>query len=196
MRKKPPWIFLSVFGGLKLTIEHKIPFGQFEKWKQCLPVFLFPVIYTWQVPCEYLPGITSRFVCVLEQALVEAVTTQRHLACPKRFSNTFHMWKERALPTCPAPTWSIVHTMVHTMVASTSRRRKKSASYVCPIQLQENLSGIESKIYVGPKCKCGVSTQLKPWKYKTTRHQNIIQQVLNILGTMWCLNSNRGSTRQ
>jgi len=113
---------------------------------------------------------------VLEQALVEAVTTQRHLACPKRFSNTFHMWKERALPTCPAPTWSIVHTMVHTMVASTSRRRKKSASYVCPIQLQENLSGIESKIYVGPKCKCGVSTQ----------NVNVVSQ----------LNSNRGNTRQ
>jgi hypothetical protein len=111
--------------------------------------------------------------------------------------------------------------MVHTVVASTSRRRKKSTSYVCPIQLQENLSGIESEIYVGPKCKCGVSTQLdstqtvevqdnktskhhptgfehpwdnvvsqlKPWKYKTTRHRNIIQRVLNILGTMWCLNS-------
>jgi hypothetical protein len=41
---------------------------------------------------------------MLEQALVEAITTQRNTILPalKGFSNTFHMWKERALPTCPA----------------------------------------------------------------------------------------------
>jgi len=61
---------------------------------------------------------------MVEQALVEAVTTQRnaHLACPKRLSNTFlsntfHMWKEGTGSTnLSCPTWSIVHTMVHTVL--------------------------------------------------------------------------------
>ncbi len=119
---------------------------------------------------------------MLEQALVEAITTQRNTILPalKGFSNTFHMWKERALPTCPARP-GLQYTQWCTPCCI-HFPKKKSASYVCPIQLQANC--LELKARSRSLQNVNVVSQLKPWKYKTTRHPNIIQRVLNILGTI------------